>query len=127
MSNKPTYNNDALAAVVMTKDPSAGSWVYNRHCQFCGKFLYPEESSSKCSKCNTQVTTPLLRVLPFISSATAIEKLLVWTRRYPELQQLRKDIIQIMSRWLESDLEPDRYRMEIVVRYINALSSSEAR
>jgi len=117
------YNNDRLAGIIISIDPSA-DWVYNKYCGFCGKFLYPEEVNSRCKKCKTLVTSsdhPIVkRPIPFLSSATAIEKLIVWMRNHAHKSLLDK-IADIIRVWIRSNRSPETYRLEIVIACVNAL------
>ena len=112
------YTNECLAQVIISADPSA-TWVYNKHCPYCGRYLYPEETV-KCKKCKTSTTNALSRPIPFLSSAAAIEKLLIWLRN-PKYKEILNQVEKIIISWLNSDRGPDTYRLEIVVICVNRL------
>ena len=111
------YTNDSLAELISSLDPSA-EWAFNKHCQYCGRFLYPEETVA-CKKCGTAIKSPVTRPLPFLTSATAIEKLLLWLRGFD--RPTLKRCAEIITLWAESDRSADSYRLEIVIACVNAL------
>ena len=113
------YNNDTLAELIYNADPSA-NWLFNLHCSYCGKFLYPEEMKvSKCRKCSTDTSKALKRTIPFLSSATAIEKLLMWLRA--KRKEMVPSILSIISSWAKSSRSPDAYKLQIVIACVDAL------
>jgi hypothetical protein len=116
-SNDMDYNDETMAEVIIKLDPSA-RWVYNKYCRYCGKFLYPD--NIECKKCRRPTTDPVLRVIPFLTSATAIEKLILWVRTNHSEALIGK-ITDIYHLWLGSSRSPDTYKLEIVIACINAL------
>ena len=98
--------------------------LLNYQCQF----LYPD--NTECKKCRRQTTDPVLRVIPFLTSATAIEKLTLWVRDQSRISRpvskfdgLINKITDIYRLWLESDRHPDTYKLEIVITCINTLKT----
>lgn len=110
--------NDALINLVIQIDPDAKSWAYNRYCSSCGRFLY---SDTKCKKCGTSATNPILIAIPLLTSATAIEKLITWAKRN-SLTLLINEIGDIINRWLYSDMNVSEYRIEIIEHSISILA-----
>lgn len=113
------YTDETLAGLIENIDPGAG-WVYNRHCEYCGKFLYPEETT-RCKKCHTPTDNALRRPIPFLQSATAIEKLILWVRSRQDLADLKGTIAIILARWLDSERDASTYRLEILIQTVNKL------
>jgi len=113
------YNNEALAEAIIKSDSTA-EWVYNRYCSYCGKFLYPEETGN-CKKCKAPVNEPVKRVIPFLTSAVAIEKLLLWVRNNKRDAQLLENIVGIIKTWTQSQRSAETYKLEIVIACVNAL------
>lgn len=116
------YDNEAVSEVVCRLDRDADKWVYNRYCRYCGKFIHPEDGA-ECPKCKTPTSNPVKRALPFLSSATAIEKLIIWVRRDGASPQLVNRISEIFDQWIKSARSPETYRLEIVIACVNALLS----
>jgi len=120
------YTNETLAELIIKFDNKSEEWVYNRHCEYCGKFLYPEETKH-CKKCKTTIKNPVKRAIPFLNSATAIEKLILWVRRsdqhiYPfPPKQLLSKILNIINDWAASNRSADAYKLEIVIACVNML------
>ena len=116
------YSSETLAEIIIKLDPTA-LWVYNRYCRSCGTFLYLDNTA--CKKCRKPTTDPVLRVIPFLTSATALEKLVSWIRSQcrlvSKLESLIDKIAEIYRLWLESDRGPDTYKLEIVIACINIL------
>lgn len=117
------YNNETLAELVIKHDPAAEKWVFNRHCSFCGKFLYPEEIT-KCKKCKKSVKESLKRPIPFLTSASAVEKLIVWVRNN-QFTELRDQIADIINKWMNSTRTADTYRLEIIIACVNVLQDRD--
>lgn len=116
------YTNDALAELIVKLDPGSDYWVYNRHCEQCGKFLYPESIEAKqCKKCNAPMKNPIETPQPFLTSATAFEKFVIWLKKRdePELLSL---IDGIYSRWLKSNKGAESYKEEVVAICLHRLS-----
>ena len=113
------YNNETLAELILSADPAAKTWIYNKHCGYCGKFIYRDET--ECKKCHTSVLKAISRPLPFLSSATALEKLIVWVRQRD--RDLTGRISTIIQAWLQSNRTPESYRLEILIACVNALST----
>jgi hypothetical protein len=113
------YNNEALAEAIVKSDPTA-EWVYNKYCPYCGKFLYPEETSN-CKKCKSPADKPVKRVIPFLTSAVAIEKLLLWVRDNKKDTQLLENVVSIIGTWTQSRRSAETYKLEIVIACVNAL------
>ena len=109
--------NEHLADLIAKIDPISKQWVYNRHCGYCGRFMYVDEV--KCKKCRTAVC-PILRPIPFSSSATAIEKLLIWLRNTQRVDLLNL-VIRIITEWARSDQDAETYRLQIVIEVDRAL------
>lgn len=116
------YDNEAVSEAICKIDSEADKWVYNRYCRYCGKFIHPEDTNV-CAKCKTPTTDPVKRALPFLSSATAIEKLIVWVRRDASNCKLTERIGDIFGQWVISNRSPETYRLEIVIACVNALLS----
>jgi len=116
------YTNDNIAFLITRRDPSAESWVYNKHCGHCGKFLYQDEH--KCRKCKTSSRNNIKRPIPFLSSATAIEKLICWLRRKGHNELLSK-VIDIYLMWVKSDRSPESYKLEIVITCVKDLQETK--
>jgi len=119
------YSSEALAEIIIKLDPTA-LWVHNRYCRSCGTFLYLDNIA--CKKCRKPATDPVLRVIPFLTSATALEKLVSWVRSQcrasrpvSKLESLIDKIAEIYRLWLESDRGSDTYKLEIVIACINTL------
>lgn len=73
--------NEELAFSILRHDRSARKWIFNHYCSNCSRFLHIEDiTGGKCRKCGTSTTTAIGQPIPFLTSATAIEKLLVWLR-----------------------------------------------
>jgi hypothetical protein len=70
-------DNAAIAAKILSFDPKA-QWVYNRFCRTCARHIYPNDII--CKKCKTSVADCIKHPLPFLTSATAIEKVVLWIR-----------------------------------------------
>lgn len=104
--------NEHLAELITQIDRNTFGWVYNRHCKFCGRYLYDE---TKCKKCHTPTNNPILRPIPFLSSATAIEKLILWLRNSKRTEILNA-VLAIISDWAKSDQDTDTYKMRILIQ-----------
>ncbi len=116
------YTNEALADLIVKIDPEADYWVYNRHCESCGKFLYPESiSAEQCAKCKADVKNPVETPQPFLTSATAFEKFVVWLKRQDN-SELLSLIDEAYSRWLKSDKGAESYKEEILAVCLHRLS-----
>jgi len=113
------YDNEALAIAICKRDPDADKWAYNKHCSYCGKFLYPEERDSKCKKCGVKANNAIARAIPFLTSATAIEKLIIWIKDRDG--NLINRISSIMSDWMLSPHNPESYKLKIVIECVDAL------
>ena len=101
-----SYSDDQLSDIIMRYDPTADAWVYNRYCSFCARFIYPGEDNKPCKKCKYDTSKAIKRSIPFLSSATALEKLLSWFRSrsitYSDRDGINNQIIDIISEWLRS-------------------------
>lgn len=121
------YNDEALSELVVDIDRNATRWAYNRHCKNCGRFLYPEEVEH-CKKCKHAAVDHIKRAIPFLNSATAIEKLVIWIRDSlceidkPTSDKLLSDIEAKIVDWINSSRSASTYRLEIVIACINTLS-----
>lgn len=110
--------NEDLAAMITRIDPSAKSWVYNWYCGTCARFLYPEDKSATCKKCNSPKHGGIPRPIPFITSATAVEKLVKWLRDVREthphvlVNLALTDIQVLVSKWIEGTARD--YKHELV-------------
>jgi hypothetical protein len=94
--------NEQLAEALVRVDPSTRSWVYNKYCGYCGRFAYQDDiAAGTCKKCNTSLDRAILRPLPFLTSATAIEKLAEWAIRYDK--EAADLIKQVITGWLSGD------------------------
>jgi hypothetical protein len=117
------YDNETLVKAILLIDPEA-HWVNNRYCEFCAQFLYVESlDDKKCKKCKTEITDPTSRALPFLTSATAIEKLILWLRKQ-ELTDIIGLIDDIYSAWLRSSRSQESYKLEIVMTCIRMLNDT---
>jgi hypothetical protein len=108
--------NEELAMIVLKNDRTA-RWVFNYYCTRCGRFLQPEDySSEKCRKCKASTTDAISHVIPFSSSATAIEKLIDWVIHgsHEKRGEMVARIMSATSRWLNNDLTSLQCKQTIV-------------
>lgn len=110
--------------LILKSDPMAGSWIYNRYCGCCAKYLYPEELElGCCKKCKAGIDISIDRPIPFSSSGTAIEKLLVWARSH--ISKLALDmLVVIYGEFLEGNIDLQTYRqrtINIIAKFLPAV------
>ena len=110
-------SNDSLAELIIKIDPGAERWAFNRHCGYCGRYMYQDESN--CKKCHSK-TRPMLRPIPFMTSATAIEKLLMWLRETNRIDTLNC-VLGIIMKWAKSGQDAETYKLQIVIEVDQAL------
>lgn len=117
-------SNDELAILILKLDPRA-TWVYNKYCGYCAKFLYPEElANRRCKKCNTSTDRgPISRAIPFITSGTAFEKVLEWVKGRYVANVITHDqylpLAGLYTDWLYSRETLDQYHQ----RYVDTLGA----
>lgn len=127
-------NNETLAELICQVDQN-GDWVYNEYCSYCGRYLYIEESV-ECKKCHTSVKSAIKRPLPFMTSGTAIEKLLLWVRnkyianrddcdKQKVLGKLLQEIQGYFESWMSSDLETYDYHQAICEEIANTIEMNK--
>jgi len=110
---------EQLAEIIEEIDPSAREWVYNRYCRHCGRYLY---SDSECNKCGSPAVDPVTRPLPFQTSATAIEKLVVWAKKMAKNDvdaEIIHNIKSIVYKWYDVDdgsfsKDPKKHHQDII-------------
>ena len=105
---------EELAALILKSDSTASNWVYNRYCGCCAKYLYPEElEQGCCKKCKAGVDISIDRPIPFSSSGTAIEKLLLWARSH--ISKLSLDILVVIyGEFLDGNIDLQTYRQRVI-------------
>ncbi len=127
-------DNEALSKLIARISPRE-DWAYNKHCHNCGVFLYEEDKkNNRCRKCKafndfgvgeSCPNAPVFRALPFLTSASAIEKLLVWVRSKKDdsktFEELHLTLTRIVVSWLKSDRDVDSYKSQIVIECVNSL------
>ena len=74
----------------------------------------------KCKKCGTPVSDPIKHPLPFLTSGSAIDKLLAWVRSVND-PELISEISKIIDSWLRSGRSPESYKLEIVIAVIKRI------
>lgn len=115
-------NNQRLAKLLSKYDNS--DWMYNKHCPSCNKFLYPDElSTSRCKRCRSKLDNALKHPLPFCTSASAIEKLIVWANKNDHTDLLNT-INNIIRAWMLID-NSHHYKQEIVLSAISYLLNTQ--
>ena len=119
-------SNEKLAAIILKHDKSAKDWVFNFYCQSCARYLYPEDlANGTCKRCKAKTENAIGHAIPFLTSATALEKLIVWVKsraiRDPHLHAVLVHIQSITNNWLHPDtsLTVSEYR-ELVVDAVAA-------
>lgn len=113
------FDSFQLAEMICKIDPAAVKWIYNKYCGSCAKFLYADElAQHKCKKCYTNTASMISRPIPFVSSATAMEKLISWVNN-----KSKKDIgyntvllaiVKEVTGWITNGGDPVEYRERIV-------------
>lgn len=111
--------NENLAQLIIKHDYTASSWVFNYYCSNCARFLYQDDlASGICKKCKTKTETPVGHPIPFTTSATALEKLIIWVRDFQGIRLgLDKALVMIQSEfqfWLSTTCQTCVYRQSIV-------------
>lgn len=111
--------NEELAVLILKADPDARAWVYNRYCGYCARFLYPEDvARGRCKKCNTKTDNAIGRPLPFLTSGTAIEKLIIWVRDMARDGKIPHSVFEKMydaiDDWMSSRQSNDDFHQALV-------------
>jgi hypothetical protein len=119
-----SYTNQEIADLIYKIDPDA-DWIYNNYCSFCGQFLYPEHLLKKlCKKCQNSTSTSIKRTISFVTSGTALEKVLLWIKN-KHLANRDEDvaaiyyvlllrILDVTNEWLLSGMDTFDYRQRTI-------------
>ena len=118
----------ALAELISKIDPTS-TWQYNEYCPKCGTFIHDGKNQCRKCNCNFLSNTPIKNAIPFATSATAIEKLILWLRDNKNTESENQDfytnlyskVCHIIKGWLDSERTPESYRVHIVIICTNAL------
>jgi uncharacterized membrane protein YvbJ len=113
-----------LIEKVLAVDPTASLWLYNYYCEYCGRFLYDNEA--KCKKCGTTVKHPARHPIPFVKSATATQKLIIWVRNMVEQRKIDESIIRLMidstvKFMNDPTITPEQYHYNIIKILVEGL------
>lgn len=118
------YTNHDLAALITEIDDDAKGIFFNRFCDYCGKFLFPEETA--CKKCGTTATTPVYRAIPFKTSATAIAKLITWLKSRRHVDGYAAILLKtsdLISAWVNSDMSETDFNQAFINLIFGELSA----
>lgn len=111
--------NEELAAIILRHDKLAREWVFNFYCSQCARYLYTEDLTNKtCKKCKSSTAEAIGHAIPFITSATALEKLIAWVKDFqrgkPELARSLDIIRAEFQLWIISRSKTIEYHQAVV-------------
>ena len=115
------YNNEELAIIILEyargvgNDKPVRDWIFNYYCTRCARFLYIEDfTNSKCRKCGAPTKDAIGHAIPFLVSATALEKLIVWIRSNKLLANCIPLILSEFDTWINGRSSTIQYHQAVI-------------